>query len=244
MVEREGKPRFYLELDQPRGEAYETVLDDCVNHRLAGLVFAASPYPLEGTSLLHDLGVPRVAIQSEPRWGIPAVYPDVRALYRMAMQRFAQLGRRRVAVLSCDSAPQLADRICEDAEQAGLLCWKGHVQALPSEWSLAAHRLLTLMLAGPGVYGGQRPDALIIADDNLVEAATAALVTMGVRVPEDLAVVVHANLPNPPVVHVPCDVLAFDAGAVVRACVDLIELQRRGGTPSELTLIPPFFVKS
>ena len=49
------------------------------------------------------------------------------------------------------------------------------------------------MLHGPA---HDRPDALVITDDNLVPAATAGVLAAGRRVPADLEVVAHANFPH------------------------------------------------
>jgi DNA-binding LacI/PurR family transcriptional regulator len=85
---------------------------------------------------------------------------------------------------------------------------------------------------------GDRPDGLIISDDNQVEDATAGLLGAGVRVPEDLKVVAHTNFPWPTEAYVPVIRVGFSTTEIVHACVDLIDRQRRGQSVPRLTTIP------
>jgi DNA-binding LacI/PurR family transcriptional regulator len=87
----------------------------------------------------------------------------------------------------------------------------------------------------------ERPNALIISDDNLVEFATAGLIVAGVRVPDDLEVVAHCNFPWPTPSVVPVKRLGYEVSRVLQACLDSIDLQRRGETAPEATVIPAVF---
>jgi DNA-binding LacI/PurR family transcriptional regulator len=242
-AQREAVPRFYYDMHQPRGVYFENAVDDCLAHRVAGLVFASSPFTLINTPLLDHPGIPRVYMQSAPSpyFAGPIVYPDLPAFYRLAMRRLAAMGRRRVAVLTCNASLDLPQQLAAEAENAGLSCWPGHVQAIPAEWAPTAPQLLRLMLKGVRVGDHDAPDALIISDDNLVDDATAGLRSMGLRCPEELAVLALANLPQPPTMHVPCELLAFDSLTLVRACLDSLDMQRRGEVPPAATLIQPVF---
>jgi DNA-binding LacI/PurR family transcriptional regulator len=86
-----------------------------------------------------------------------------------------------------------------------------------------------------------RPDGLLVTDDNLVEQATAGLIDAGVKVPSDIAVVAHCNFPWPTPSAVPVSRLGYDARTVLRACMDVIDAQRRGETPPHVTMIDPVF---
>jgi DNA-binding LacI/PurR family transcriptional regulator len=88
----------------------------------------------------------------------------------------------------------------------------------------------------------ERPDALVISDDNLVPEASAGLLSLGLRTPAELTVIAHANLPHPPTCHVPCEFLAFDSKDVIQTCIDRIQTMRSGGRPRKVTLIQPIFV--
>jgi DNA-binding LacI/PurR family transcriptional regulator len=93
------------------------------------------------------------------------------------------------------------------------------------------------------MHAGQdeRPDALIISDDNLVEFATAGLIAAGVRVPDDLEVVAHCNFPWPTPSVVPVKRLGYEVSRVLKACLESIDLQRGGEAAPAATVIPAVF---
>ena len=92
------------------------------------------------------------------------------------------------------------------------------------------------------VHPGQRdrPDALIISDDNLVEHATAGIVAAGIGVPGDCAIVAHCNFPWPTPSALPMRRLGYDAREVIRVALESIDRQRRG-EPAGTLVVPARF---
>ena len=90
-------------------------------------------------------------------------------------------------------------------------------------WKIAAKRPL--------------PDLFIFTDDYLAQGALIALAVAGVRIPEDVAVVTHANKGLGPVWDKPLSRLEMDAAshadAVSRALADYL---KTGVHPPELDL--------
>jgi DNA-binding LacI/PurR family transcriptional regulator len=82
---------------------------------------------------------------------------------------------------------------------------------------------------------GERPDGLVITDDNLVPELTAGLAESGVA---DLAVVAHTNFPYPTPSAVPVTRLGYDVAKLVTMSMEYVEQQRRGETPPARTLVP------
>ncbi len=211
------------------------------SHRLAGLIFAHHPYRLMGWPLLEEKGIPRVIITSDVEFsGIPVVYPDMGDFLAQAVARLAATGRRRVAllVLATTGGEALAADFRRLAREHGLLCRPEWVQAASREapqWAGAAVRLL-LATTDPAP-----PDALIIADDNLVPAATQGVLAAGKRAPDDILVVAHANFPLPTASATPVLRLGYDINRLVATCLERLDQQRRGETPPECTLLPARF---
>ena len=87
----------------------------------------------------------------------------------------------------------------------------------------------------------ERPDALIITDDNLVEYAAAGVIAAGMRVPEELEVVAHCNFPWPTPSVVPVKRLGYEVTRILQACLDSIDLQRSGQKALPVTQIPAVF---
>jgi hypothetical protein len=99
---------------------------------------------------------------------------------------------------------------------------------------------MTYRLDGSGVRPGRadRPNGLIVTDDNLLPAVGEGLVQAGVRVPDDLRVVVMTNFPN----RVPCATPVTRIGYDIPALLDLLVLRleqvARGETPPEHRAFP------
>ncbi len=72
----------------------------------------------------------------------------------------------------------------------------------------------------------ERPDALVIADDNIVEPVTRGLLAAGLSTPKDLDIVAHCNLPNPPQAAVPVRFLGYDCRQMLSRCIELVDAQR------------------
>jgi DNA-binding LacI/PurR family transcriptional regulator len=98
-------------------------------------------------------------------------------------------------------------------------------------WSpMSARRCLHLMLEG---RAKERPNGVILADDNFVSAATQGIVDAGVRVPDDLSVVALANFPVGIEAAVPVTRIGFDVRAMLDTLATWLEQMRSGQTPPE-----------
>lgn len=84
----------------------------------------------------------------------------------------------------------------------------------------------------------ERPNGLIVSDDNVLTAAGEGLVAAGVRVPEDLHVVAVTNFPLLVPSPIPVTRIGFDIPAILDVLVHRLEQVRRGEKPPEMTSIP------
>ncbi|MBA3684465.1 MAG: substrate-binding domain-containing protein, partial [Planctomycetes bacterium] len=96
-------------------------------------------------------------------------------------------------------------------------------------WPSSATGLARLLFAPSSA---ERPDALVIADDNFAQAALAGLMSEGVRVGSDLLVIAHANFPLAACSSLPVLHMGFDAVALLREAIARIATMRGGGTAS------------
>ncbi len=101
-------------------------------------------------------------------------------------------------------------------------------------------RLLAGRLRARIVQSGphDRPDRLVIADDNLLTAASEGIAAADVRVPRDLDVVAATNFPNLLRSPVPVTRIGFDIPALLDLLVLRLEQVGRGETPPENTALP------
>jgi hypothetical protein len=229
---------FYDIAEPLMGGNYERLLRDAEAHRLAGLIFAANPFALHyaKSPLVRMPGLPRVVIQAGRNLdGFPAVYPDLPAFLPKAFEHLAARGCKRVAVVQMSSTGALDDALAHVVPLAGSVGLR-----MEPEWLQACspsagpwlRQLGRLLMRGKF---GERPDALVITDDNLAPELTAGLAACGVR---ELAVVAHTNFPYPTPSAVPVTRLGYDVAKLVETCMDRIDQQRRGETPPALTLLP------
>lgn len=188
-----------------------TLLDDCLAHRLAGALFAA---PLPGlTRLLREKSpyFPTMYLCSDEDHGIKAISPA-----DLVMDAFSARGRQRLAVFGTFMhRDSLMPEVVAMAQARGLRCEPEWVQALDPRAPDIARGIAHLMATLPAE---RRPDALFISDDHLATATTAGLHDAGLRAPEDIDIICHANIPFPPPTCMP----------VTYAGYDVIELMRIG----------------
>ncbi len=230
---------------------YQRLLGFVQAHRLAGLIFAGNPGPLEwsGLPLFQDPGVVRTAVMMpDPRvpYTYPTVYPDIKAFLPAAFKYLAEHGRKRVAVVLLNDSPTSQLGPIQDlAAERGLIIRPHWVQAAfvgAPEWT----RQSALMMLHAGQ--AERPDAVVITDDNLVDGFTAGIRDSGIRVGTagigDLEVVAQANFPYPTLSHVPAKRLGYNITKLMATCLERIEQQRRGEPLPAHTAIPAEFAES
>ena len=236
-------------------EDYQLLLRHLNNDALAGIIFGTSPlaYPtsLEGLPLLTTPGLPRVSIAlPSPDIPIPCVYADLANFLPRAFRALAGQGRHRLAILflsdNYGSRPPF-ETWRRLARAHGLELKPQWVHGIQNSSAWSAEPLTHLLFDAR--RAADRPDALVIGDDNLVPAATAGLVAAGVRVPacgerrrtEDVCVIAHTNFPHPTPSVVPVTRLGYDVRKLLATCVERLEQQRRGETPPMGTLLPAVF---
>ena len=218
----------YTGVDAGREDGeYPALVEDVRQKRLAGVIFATSPFLVDGTPLLSEQRLPRVAIMPpSKRRELVTVTLDGRSFFRRAVEYLASCQRRRIGLITVPGI---------DGERLGYfrsLLKSRDMTCLP-HWVQTAHQsepkwatnLARLLLSGGE---GDTPDGLIITDDNLAEHACLGIVESGRRVQEDLDVVAHCNFPAPAPRMVPVQRLGYDIRRVLDACIGLVDRMRRG----------------
>lgn len=236
---------------------YGDLMSHVEARRLAGAVFAFNPQVLPGhLELVKELAahaVPTVAIaQRGPTLSCPTVYPDLDSFTTKALEYLTSRGRRRIAhlVLAAENAGEhpVPAALSNAIRSFGLNAAPPWIQAVhPSAPGWARHTVQLLFHAPPR----DRPEALIVHDDNLVPMATQGLVDLGLpiaasgnpRRPGDVEVVALANFPCPTPSAVPARRLGFNITELMRICRDRIGGQRRDERPQRHTAIPAVFAE-
>jgi len=224
LLREEGRRRlsmFYGIHGWAAGKDMDRLVDLVVHHRLAGLIFTSDPYHIEGSPLIAEPRIPRVAITFRKSEAFVSVVLDSCSLWQRWVDVCRARDAKQVGVLV---TPKYS---CADMkaffEERGLKLRPELVQAVRLEDAEWASNAVQLMLHADREC---RPEVLIIADDNLVPHATAGIAASGVSVPSDVEVLAHTNFPWPTPSSVPVRRFGYDVRRVLQTCIDLIDQMR------------------
>ncbi len=241
-----GTDRFIGVFDGVRGhndiEKYQKLVEDVSLRRLAGLLFfATSLTEYRDTPLLTAPSLPRFAIATERQLpGVPKADFDFPSFFKRAAERLAARGARRPAVLAESSVAigWLAEPIMSTLRAFGMTTPEPWVQFVQMSSPGSIAQCVQLLFFKEN---GQRPDGLIIADDNLVEHATLALRSVMGPEADALPVVAHANFPSIAPSHVRASRLGVDIRALFSIALDSIDAQIKGEPTTMFQLISNVF---
>jgi hypothetical protein len=205
-------------------------LCEAVQHGSAAGLFLMNSATVYLLPVLQSPGIPRVAIWAPlPHAGL--VRLDVDTLLDRAAARLRKKGRR-VAVIS-PHAPML--------ERAQKCLIK---QGFPKDrlWALqvtpvGCERMTELLFER-----ADRPDAVFLTDDNLVEPFLAGLKRAKRKPGKDVHVLSHCNWPHPIGLGEGLEHIGFDAREILTMAKECID-EQRDGTPSPTRVVSPRFIE-
>ncbi|MEX0776967.1 MAG: GntR family transcriptional regulator [Phycisphaeraceae bacterium] len=235
-AESQRRTSIYVGIESPTDTPpYRQLVNQVERQCAAGIIFLSRPQAFVGTPLLADDGIPRVAIMAEPTIpGVVAVQID--GFIGEAMDWLKEQGRRRISMICTPQMPEEeVHSWMQSAQVRGMALPRHCVLAAPMDaphW--AQHAVRALMELPPA----QRPDGLVIANDNLVPQATAGLLSGGINVPRDCSVVAHGNFPWATDSLVPARRFGPDTRRVLAACLEVIDATRRGQDVPERIVVP------
>lgn len=203
--------------------------------RVAGVIFANTPFQVANTPILDQPGIPRVVAfaTAQAYAHVPVVIGDGAQWVEKALDHLAALGRRRVALIDFGMGPEFDAGLQAGLAARGMVSHRRWRQYVSMHAPAGASNAVEIMM-----HDRERPDALLVLDDNFVEPALAGLAAAGMKVPEEVAVVGHANFPVPPAKLLPVRLLGYDVNLLLRTCVELIDRQRAGEPVPGKTVMP------
>jgi DNA-binding LacI/PurR family transcriptional regulator len=225
--------------DVDRGhEVLARLTADVTDERLAGVIAMPGTLDLMGAPPFSHGSLPKVHVCAYEPLGLNLTLSvDGPGFYERAMARLVAKGRSRIAMVHmADTASDLNHR--ELFARHGLDYHDPWVQWIGRSHPEYVSRIVTLLLDYPPE---QRPDGLIIADDNLAEHAAAGIAQTALRVGEDLDVVAHCNWPWPLPSVLPFERIGFSITELLERSVNSIVESRCGNTPPVLQTIPAQF---
>ncbi|MCC6581016.1 MAG: GntR family transcriptional regulator [Phycisphaeraceae bacterium] len=221
-------------------EDYLALLQRIETQTLAGVILKVSPPLIDHTPIMTDPRLPRVAIMDRHYVpDLPTVGASPFTLIDRGIEHLASRGRKQLAVLTCSPDPDgIRRHVANRAAMMGMKLSPYAVQHVDPRCPAWARHTVHLMLNAQQV---DRPDALLIDDDHLVEHGTAGVATAGLRAPDAIDVVAAANFPYLPLNHVPVTWIGWSVRQTLQASLAVIDEQRRGRQPVQMTEVPTLF---
>jgi DNA-binding LacI/PurR family transcriptional regulator len=220
--------------------------EDVAGDRLSGLVLLWGHLPKEMRQLFRRRRIPCVAGFK----GFDAsVSFDRKPALRDAVKSLLAEGRRKLAFMGW--APGIDPRHTRD-EMLSVFARELASQGIEmnADW-IRCDIAPTLRGAGWSTFreiwtaSSEKPDGLIVTDDVLFRAAAWAIQEIGIRVPQQLRIVTHANTGDDLQVPFPVSRMEADPDAFAQALVDQVAtLVRRQPLKESNLLLPLQFVAS
>ena len=211
-------------------DPFAALCEEVRQHRLAGLIFPNPAGLYRGTPVLDEPGVPRVAVATvEPGSDVIGVEADWDGFDTQSLGVLRGRGRKRIAAIAFDPDCVPGDKrrrgLQRRCERQGLEMrrhWYMGASLGTARWAASWAELL--------MDQPDRPDGLIVLDDNLTAPVLEGLAHAGIRIGEDLDVVTHCNFPV--TAKLPACVwrIGFDNRKLLALALDLIQ-RRRDGRP-------------
>jgi len=206
--------------------------------RLAALIFGSSYPAYQRNRVLMETPLPKVCICSG-RHAVPSVTFDYEQWLIRALDLLIAKGRRRIAVLiysdlavTSGFLPFWLDLLKKRNAVGGEHWWIG----LHLNRPLLTQCMMKLLMRGPVK---DRPDGLIVLNENFTDAALGALMQCGITIPNDVDIVSHCNFPAREPGGIPIERLGFTIPGLLETCIDLVEAQMKGKTPPMRTSVKP-----
>ncbi|MHB9131239.1 MAG: GntR family transcriptional regulator [Armatimonadota bacterium] len=217
---------------------YQRLVDDIEARRLTGLIFFELYGGLFENPILMDARLPKaLAYQQLVDYQIPYCALDLPMFLDKGMAYLASRGRTRMAVIKALDSGPYQDLLHECSARHGITIkphWIFEGTPNPTPLLTAATYLLL-------DHPRERPDALFIWDDILVEPVVKGALAAGIHIGRDLDIVAHCNYPLTKPDQLPIKRLGFSMRMVLQEAIRLINLQRDGQPVPEKVDIPALF---
>lgn len=201
--------------------AYAELLEDMQKHRIAGVLVVNGD---QLTNWEPPFPFPHVLLfASNPNPNLPSVGVNWNSFHKVAARIMMEGKRRRVAVLAGEQ--HLANLAGDELVKSGLSVPECFRLSMPGTYAEGAYNLVRLLLSLPKT---ERPDGLLVCDDNLLPETLSAVMTARLSIPDDLLVVAHGNSPASPRAAIPAvRRLGFDVHDILRNALHILQAQQK-----------------
>ncbi len=245
LAEKQIKEQFDIQFTDyndfsasPGNQAYQQLLDDIRNHRLAGVFFSHWP-DLDRTPLMRELNIPAVAICSRPCPGnVLAIGNPLTPILDKAIENFKLKGRKKAALLSPPVYHSKIEEFRQKFASAGIELSLENIQFIDLDYHWTVEYSTELLFSQSRQ---SLPDCLFIADDNLVAPAIDGIITAaGAAYAKTLNIACLANFPNEYDFKIPVDLFGYDMVIAFKHILEILQNHKtRAATPRHHDIGPP-----
>lgn len=232
VIKEQGfKLKIFTGIDKTHpGEDYQRLMEDVQHSRLAGIIFATAMYIVSGTEIVEKPGIPRVMVSGPPENpNLGSINFDSQSFASKAAKYLLEKNIKTTGILG---QPGLKNELLiKELDKAGIDC-PYHMQHEVNLGQADLAKGVMRLMFDQG--NANRPQALIIRDDNLFNPALAGILDTGLRIPQDLVIITHSNFPWQEQCPVPVIRLGYDLIEMLKVSMAELESQRQGNPPQEI----------
>lgn len=231
--------RLFIHPTLNRPEAWMELEADVLGKQMDGVILMHVQMQDPRVELLRRSKMPFVMIgRCADNTGLYYVDTDIEATARLAVEYLYGLGHRRIALLGERREAGVAVRLVtgyrQGMEHCGLEIREDfivHVAGTPAATSQAAIALFSLP---------DRPSAIFATSDAAVLGVMNATRILGLRIPQDIAIIGYAESPLYPFLEPPCSVAFEGVADLGRLAAEMLVSLLHGQEPAQpQILVPP-----
>jgi DNA-binding LacI/PurR family transcriptional regulator len=219
---------------QPASASFDELCRDVHAHRVASLMLMPGTHELGRIEPIASATLPRLFICGDPTAGrTPSITVDTPQMCERMAQWLHGRKRSRIAAVGLweTSVPLLGT--LRKKRIVGKPHWALTVARANAE---DVRTLVALLMDYPAK---DRPDGLMVLDDNLTEHAISGLVATGIRIGKDADVIAHCNWPWPIPTLAPVQRIGFHARHLLEEAIRIAEQVRQGVATATLAVKLP-----
>lgn len=231
---------FFFALYRHQGkDAYGELIRQVRTKRVAGLILVTSPDSFRGTPIFDEELLPRVAIAlPQEAISMPKVSVDYPGFFQRSVEHLAKNGKKRIALIAPENWAEgspMTGYFRQAMDNCGLETVELRMQ-YPAIWSPPATARLVELLLRTAPHN--RPDGLLVADENLLEGVVRGVMASGLQTPGDLLIVSHGTDPLRYKPELRVARFGFSVNEIMARCLEILDDLAAGKTVREVTMVP------
>lgn len=210
------------------------LIKDIRAERLAGIIFSTAVHFLKGSPILLEKDLSRVII-SGGKQKMPCVNFDSMSFIDLAQDYLLSKGRKRIALISTNGqVGSFTDYFLEGTKKRKMVFKEYWHQMAHLSGTESAENITQLLMSDANT---DKPDGIVISDDNLIVHVCAGLKKAKTKVPQDCEVVSLCNFPRSMDFDFPIKFIGIDSRKMLQECIKILQAERTGGKTKNRTII-------